>query len=248
MLLSSIATAVAIVFLTATQLTERGTAQHFLSRSLGSLLEIDQFVLNRWPALEAAVANGETVTLTDFPISLQIEPAGLAEGPGVVSDEIAAAAASLVFDHGLEALSESPRAFRLVSRGAAFHGTIGRLTGGGHSVATVALIVSGILAILLAMATAAQVRGLTRIGLPALAICLGAALVWIAAILAQSSFQGNAESSLDPFAGDLWLIAADAVSLLVRNAAIVALTSGIIAAMALAGGGVLRVLERSDAQ
>jgi len=246
MLLTSIATAVAVVFISATQLTERVTAQDFLARSLSSLLEIDQFVLNAWPALEAAAAEGEPIPLTGFPVALQLDPGGVAEGPAAVSDGVAAATASLIYDDGLEILSDAPQAFRLVSRGAAFDGTVGRLTGGGHAVATVALIVSGTLAILLAMATAAQVGGLPRLGAPALAIGLGATLVWVAAILTQSSFEGRAEATLDPFSADLWLIAADAVSLAVRNAAIVALASGIVAALALAGGVLLRTVEVSN--
>ena len=241
--LTSIATAVAVIFLSATQLTERAVAQDLLARSLSSLLEIDQFVLNAWPALEAAASEGDPIPLTGFPVALQLDPEGLAEGPAAVSDGVAAATASLIYDDGLAILSDSPQAFRLVSRGAAFEGTVGRLTGGGHAVATVALIVSGTLAILLAMATAAQVRGLTRLGAPALAIGLGATVVWVAAILAQSSFEGRAESTLDPFAADLWLIAVDAVSIAVRNAAIVALASGIVAASAVIGGVLLRMLE-----
>ena len=246
MLLTSIATAVAVVFLSATQLTERATAQDFLARSVSSLLEIDQFMLNAWPALEAAAAEGQPIPLTGFPVALQIDPAGLVEGPAAVSDGVAAATASLIYDDGLDVLSDAPQAFRLVSRGAAFDGTVGRLTGGGHAVATAALIVSGTLAILLAMATAAQVRGLTRLGAPALAIGLGATLIWIAAILARSSFEGRAETTLDPFAADLWLLAVDAVSFAVRNAAIVALASGIVAALAALGGALLRMVEGTD--
>jgi hypothetical protein len=244
MALTALVAAIAVLAVSATQLTERRTAQHFLARAATSLLEIDQFVLNAWPAMEAAAAQGEAISLADFPIALQIDPAGLREGPAMVSETVAAATASLIYDDGLDVLSDSPRAFRLVSRGAAFDVTIGRLTGGGHALATVALVVSGTLTILLVMAVVAQARGLTRIGAPALAIGLGATVVWVIAIAAQSSFEGRAATALDPFAADLWLIAADAVSLAVRNAAIVALASGIVAASALAGGGLLRLLEQ----
>lgn len=246
MALTALAAAVAVLSISATQLTERRTAQHFLARAASSLLEIDQFVLNAWPALEIAAAQDQAISLTDFPISLQIDPSGLDEGPEAVSEAVAAATASLIYDAGLEVLSDSPRAFRFVSRGAAFDGTVGRLTGGGHAVATIALIVCGTLAILLAMATAAQARGLARIGAPALGIGLGSTLIWIAAIVAQSAFEGRAETTLDPFAADLWLIAADAGSLVVRNAAIVALSSGIVAALAGAGGGLLRLSEGTN--
>jgi len=246
MLLGSLATAIAMIFLTATQLTERGTAQQFLSPAVRSLLEIDQFVLNAWPLLEAAAAQDDPVTLSDFPISLQLDPASLRAGPDSVSDSIAAATASLIYDDGLAVLSDAPRTFSLVSQGAAFDGTVGRLTGGGHTVATVALILSGTLAVLLAMATATQARGLMRIAAPALMIGLGATLIWVAALVAQSSFTGRAESTPDLFAADLWLLAADATSLLVRNAAIVALAAGIVIATTVAGGILLRTVERPD--
>lgn len=245
-LLTGLMTAVAIVFMSATQLTERSMAQRFLARALDSLLEIDQFVLNAWPELEVAANDGSPILLEDFPVSLQLDRAGLDEGPVAVSEAIAAATASLVYDSGLDVLSESPRAFRLLSRGALFDGSIGRLTGGGHELATIGLIVSGTLAVLLALATAAQVRGLSRIGAPALAIGLGAALVWIVAAVARSAFEGQAETSTDPFAADLGLIAADAVALLVRNGAIVTLTSVVVAALSLAAGGLLRALERTN--
>ena len=246
-LLTSVTTAIAVLFVSATQLTERSTAQHYLARAVSSLLEIDQFVVNAWPALEAASIEGDPIALTDFPISLQLEPAGLKDGPWAVSEAISAATASLVYDEGFGVFADSPQAFRLVSRGAAFDGTVGRLTGGGHAVATVALIVSGSFALLLAMATAAQARGLSRIGAPALAIGVGAAVVWLVATLAQSAFDGRALSEADPFEADLWLIAADATSLLVRNAAIAALSGGIVVATAITGGGLLRVLDQRRA-
>lgn len=245
-LLTALTTAVAIVFMSATQLTERNMAQRFLARALHSLLEIDQFVLHAWPELEAAAADGSPILLEDFPVALQLDRAGLAEGPIAVAEAIAAATASLVYDAGLDVLSESPRAFRLLSRDALFDGSVGRLTGGGHELARIGLIVSGTLAVLLVLATAAQVRGFSRIGAPALAIGLGAALVWIVAAVARSAFEGQAETSADPLAADLGLIAADAVSLLVRNGAIVTVTAGVVGVLSLAAGGLLRALERAN--
>lgn len=244
--LTALVTAVAIVFMSATQLTERGMAQRFLARALNSLLEIDQLVLNAWPELEVAAADGSPLLLEDFPVSLQLDRAGLAEGPIAVSEAIAAATASLVYDGGLDVLSESPRAFRILSRGALFDGSVGRLTGGGHELASIGLIVSGTLAMLLVLATAAQVGGFSRIGAPAVAIGLGAALVWIVAAVARSAFEGQAETSADPFAADLALIAADAVSLLARNGAIVTVTSGVVGVLSLAAAGLLRALDSAN--
>lgn len=245
-LLTAAVSAMAVLFLTAAQLTSRATAQHYLARAVDSLLEVDQFVANAWPALQTAVEGGDPIRLMGYPISLQLEPGGLSEGPDAVADAVSATTASLIYDDGFEVLAESRQVFRLVSRGGAFDGTIGRLTSGGHEVATVGLIVSGSLVILLALATAAQVRGLSRVGTPGFAIGLGAALLWLVATLVRSSFEGRADTTDDPFAADLWLIAADAGSLLVRNAAIVALAGGIVAASAMTGGGLLRIMETRE--
>ena len=242
-LLTAMVSAIAVLFITTAQLTSRATAQHYLVRAVDSLLEVDRFVANAWPALQTAAAEGEPIPLSGYPLALQLDPAGLSQGPQAVADAISAATASLIYDDGFEALADSPQAFRLVSRGGAFDATIGRLTRGGHAVATVALIVSGTFAILLVMAVAAQTRGLGRIGAPAFAIGLGAALLWLTAALLRSSFDGRAETTPDPFAADLWLIAADALSLLVRNAAIVALAGGITAAFATLGATLLNALQ-----
>lgn len=246
LLLTSFAAAAALLALTAVQLTERSTAQQFLARALSSLLEIDQYVTSAWPDFEQAAASGEPIALSGVPFSLQLNPEGLAAGPDAVSDEIAAATASLVYDGGLDTLSDAPQAFRLISRGAAYDETLGRLTSGGHDVATVALVVSGSVAVLLAMAAAAQVGGLTRIGAPALAIALGAGALWLAAILAQSAFEGRVETATDLFAADLWRLAADALAFAVRNAAIVALAAATVAALAAAAGLLLRTFEDAE--
>ncbi len=243
LMLTVLATAIALVSLAATQLTERGTAQRLLAVAADSLLEIDRFVSTAWPALEIAATDREPIPLSGFPIGLQLDPAGIDDGPEAVSDDIAAATASLIYDGGFDVLADAPQAFRLVSRGAAFDGTFGRMTRGGHSIATIALIVSGSLTILLVVATVIQTRGLTRFGAPAVAIGLGAAIVLLAAILLQSSFEGRAGGAADPFSTDLWWIAADAIGIMSRNAAIVGVAAAVVAGSALVGGALLRVVE-----
>ena len=242
-MLTALASAIAVVSLAMTQLTERGTAQRLLAVAVDSLLEIDQFVSHAWPALEFAAADGEPIPLSGFPIGLQLDPAGIDDGPEAVSDDIAAATASLIYDGGFDVLADAPQAFRLVSRGAAFDGTFGRMTRGGHSIATIALIVSGSLTLLLVLAAAAQVRGLARFGAPAVAIGMGAAIVLLAATLLQSSFEGRAGETTDPFPADLWWIAADAIAILSRNAAIVGVAAAVVAGSALVGRALLRVVE-----
>ena len=241
--LTGFATAIALVSLAATQLTERGTAQRLLAVAADSLLEIDRFVSTAWPALEVAATDREPIPLSGFPIGLQLDPAGIDDGPDAVSDEIAAATASLIYDGGFDVLADAPQAFRLVSRGAAFDGTFGRMTRGGHSIATVALIVSGSLTLLLVLAAAAQLRGLARFGAPAAAIGVGAAIVLLAATLLQTSFEGRANEVTDPFSADLWWIAADAIAILSRNAAIVGVAAAVVAGSALVGGALLRAVD-----
>lgn len=242
-LLTAVVSAISMLCITATQLSDRSTAKPYLARAVETLLEIDQFVLNSWPALAAAAEQGKPIPLTGYPIALQLDPAGIDDGPGVIADSVAAATASLIYDDGLAVLADSPQAFRLVSRGAVFDGTIGRLTRDGHAIATVALIVSGAFVVLLGMALVAQTRGLNRIGTPALAIGLGASAIWLAATLTRSAVEANSMTELDPFAADLWLIASDAVSVFVRNSAIVALAAGVVAGCAAGAGVLLRLLE-----
>lgn len=244
--ITSLTTVVALLFLSATQLTARGTAQQFLTQAVTSLLEVDRWVANAWPELQAAAAAGEALVLAEYPISLQLDPSSLSAGPEAIAADVARATASVIYDDGLAVLSDSPQAFRVISQGAAFDGTIGRLTAGGHTVATIGLIVSGTLLILLVLAIIAQSRGISRFGLPATALALGGFIVWVVALILGASFDGRADATLDPFAADLWLIATDALSLVLRNAAIVALASGIVAAISLAGSWLLRVVENTD--
>ena len=102
-LLTAVVSAIAVLFITTAQLTSRGAAQHYLTRAVDSLLEVDRFVANAWPMLQEAAAEGDPIPLTGYPVSLQLDPAGLSEGPQAVSDAIAAATASLVYDDGFEA-------------------------------------------------------------------------------------------------------------------------------------------------
>ena len=244
MLLAAIVSAIAVICITATQLTERNTAQRVLTIVASSLLEIDRLVANTWPLIEAAASNREPIPLDGFPLGLQLDPDGVAQGPERVADEIAAATAALVYEDGLDVFADTPQAFRLISRGAAVDVTLGRLTHGGHGLATAALIVSGTLALLLALAASAQARGPARFGAPALAIGFGAAIVWLVAVLAQSSFEGRAAGAVDSFSADLWWIAADALGMLVRNAAIVGAASAIVVAAAAAALVWLNRVER----
>ena len=231
--LTALVCAVAIAAISAVQLTERATAQHFLSRAVMSLLEIDHYVESYWPLLEEYGAEGQAIPLDDFPIALQLDPAALADGPDAVAQSIADATASLIYDDGFETLSESPQILRLVSSGGAFDVTVGRLTDGGRTVAVTALIVSGILALLMLLATAAQCRGLNRFTAPALALAVGAAVVWAVAFAAQAIMQSRADAAFDPFTADLLLIASDAVAFAVRNAAVTAVAAAVAAAVSI---------------
>ena len=241
--LSAIAAALAVLSISAVQLTERSTAQRLLAVAANSLLEVDQFITGAWPALETEAAQGGPIDLIGLPVGLQIDPSLIDEGPETVSEEVSAAIASLVYDDGFDVLADSPQAFRFLSRGAAFDGSVGRLTRGGHSIATIALIVIGILALLLAMSVAAQARGIARFAAPALGIGIGAAVVLAAGSVLQSSLSGRAEATLDPFSADLWWIAVDALDIMLRNAAIVGLAAGVVVGAAALAGLLLRSFD-----
>ncbi len=244
--LTATASAIAVICITATQATERSTAQRFLATVVTSLLEIDQYVANVWPMIENAAVLDVPVSLDGFPVRLQLDPNAASDDTDSVANEIAVATAILVYDDGLDVLAGTPQVFRLISRGAAFDGTVGNLTRGGHEIAVVGLIVSGSLALLLALATAAQARGPARFGAPALAIAFGAAIVWLVALLLQSSFEGRAASVVDSFSADLWWIAADALGMLIRNAAVLGLSGAIVAGAAAVGSILLNMVESAE--
>ncbi len=243
MLLTAAVAAIAVVALSVTQLTERETAQRLLARTTNAMLEIDRYVAQAWPSLEAAASGDEPIPLDGFPIALQLDPAGLSDGPDAVADAIASATASLLYEQGFDIFAESPQVFRLVTRGGVFDATIGRLTGGGRDIAAVALIVSGTLTVILALTTASQASGWRRFGAPAASIAVGAALVWIVAAVAQSATSGRADATLDVFLAELWLIAADAAALTARNAVIVAIAAGLVALGSLVASALTRPRE-----
>ena len=235
-----VASSAAILSYAATQLTERSTAQAFLNGVVRSLLEIDQYVSQSWPQLESLAANDEPIPLEGYPLPLQLDPSALLEGPERVSDSIALASAALIYDDGFSTIADSPQQFRLISRASAFDGTIGRLTDGGRQVATVALLISGVLAGLLLIATASQARGLARIAMPTLAVALAAAATWLITSWLQAEFERRADLTSDEFTTDLWLIGADAISLAIRDAAIIGIAGGGILLLAAMGAALLQ--------
>ena len=251
-LFGACAAVAALIALTAVQLTTRTAALPLLERAADSLLEIDRYIAYAWPALVAGAAEGAPIPLAEFPVALQLNPGALDNGPEAVASAIAAATALLIYDDGVAVLSPSDLSAqpvtRSVTRGAAFDATVGRLTAGGHDIAVGALIISGGITLLLAGAAALQARGLWRFSAPALMLGLGAGAVWIAMAVVQSIFERRADMGLDPFASEMWMLAADAASMLVRNAAVVGIACTALLAAAAAGGVLLRAVEGSAEQ
>ena len=243
LLLASLMATVALTAYAATQITQRETAEVLLTRVVRTLFEIDQYVGQYWSELELLAVQGQPIPLDGFPLDLYLDPQAIADGPESVANAIAVTTASLVYDDGFESLADTPQQFRLISRGAAFDASIGRLTDDGQQIANAALLISAVLALLLLLSVAALSRGLGRFALPTLSVAIAGGIAWIVASWAQSDFERRGNNAVDAFSAELWWIGADAISLLIRDAAIIAIAGlGLLAFIALATA-LLRVLE-----
>ncbi len=233
--LTAISTAVAVICFSAMQLSERDHAETLLARVVRSLLEPDRYVTTSWEQLTQAASVSEPIPLDGWPLDLALTPSALEQGPQAVADAITLTTARTLYEHGFDILQDEPQATQLFSQASAFSATIGRLTSGGHTVATVALAVSVAFLVSLALAAAVQARGMGRLAAPGIAIGVGAAVLLLAAELAQSTFSARAAASADPFMVDIWLIVADATAVVSRNARIAALFGGALSVIALFG-------------
>ena len=233
--LTAVVTAAAVVCFSAMQLSERGNAETLMTRVVRALLEPDRYVANAWPRFTEEASSGAPIPLSGWPLELTLAPGALEQGQQAVSDALTATTARTLYEHGFDALQDQPQASRLFSQASAFSSTVGRLTSGGHAVATVALVVSVALLVGLALATAAQARGMGRLAAPGIAVAVGAAVLLLGAEIAESTFVDRAGASLDPFMTDMWMIAADATAVVSRNARIAALFGGALSLIALFG-------------
>ncbi len=245
-LCGAFAAGVALIALSAVQLTSRTAALPLLDRSVEALLQIDAYVEYAWPALEAAAASGMAIPLEGYPIELELDPDALADGPDAVADAIRSTTVELVYADGLQILSESHQADRLLTELGLVDAAIDRLAADSRTAGLIAALISGTIALLLAVAAASQARGLGRYSAPAATLGIGALAVWLLAAIARSSCLGRASGTTDPFAAELWLVAADAVSLVVRNASVVSIACIAVMGAAVVGGFLLRLLDDSS--
>lgn len=245
--LTAVTTAAAVICFSAMQLSERDQAEALMARVVRSLLETDRFVAASWDQLAAQANSDEPIPLTGWPVDLALAPGALEQGPQVVADAITQATAQSLYEYGFDILQDEPQAVRFFSQASAFSSTIGRLTSGGHTVASVALGVVVALFVSLALATATQARGMVRLAAPGIAIGIGAALLLLAAEVGESIVLDRAVASVDPFTTDIWLIVADAIVVVARNARIAALFGGALSVIALFGWMALLWVEaRTD--
>lgn len=242
--LTALAVAVTVVCLCAMQLTERDAAETLLGRVVRSLLETDRFVATSWDTLVVEAESGEPIPLEGWPLDLALSPEALNAGQASVAAAITQATVQTLYEHGFDVLQDEPQAIRFFSEASAFSSTTGRLTEGGNTVATVALGVSLALFVSLALATAAQARGMARLAVPGLAIAVGAGALLLAAEIAGAMFTDRAGATQDPFVADMWLIAVDVAALVSRNATLAALFGGVISFVALLGFFALLWIEQ----
>ena len=242
-LLAAVASALAVAAVSAAQISSQSTAMPLLERAVEALLEIDQYVAAAWPTLEVLAEQGQSIPLEDLPLDLQLDAAALANGPDIVADRIRTAAADLVYREGLTVLADLPQDYGVLSQSALFDAAIDRLTTDSRGLAVALLAVSGVVALLLAAAAAAQVRGLWRVSAAAGALGLGAGAVWLVATITRSNCIDRASALFDPFEAEMWLIGADALSLVARNGGIIAVACIVVMVAAASGGLLLRVLD-----
>ena len=236
-ILTALAAAFVIAAFSAVQVTERPRAEQLLARVAHSLFELDPLIADQWDNLRAAAAQqpGVPVPLDGIPLDLAIDPIWLVADPQTASDRVARDIARQLYDDGFDILQESPVAVTaFLSEASAFDTTIGRLTAGGRVVAVVALIVGLTLLLPLALAALSGATGPARLISLGIALALGGVLTFILASILRGWFHSRIDAGIDPFSAQLWTIAADIVSLLLRNGAIAAMLGAALIAIAAA--------------
>ena len=232
----AIVTLIVAATLSAAQATQRETAEAVLARIAQSLFEIDEVVVYSWDDLNAAAAAGAPLTLAAYPLDLQLQPVDLAGGRLALADLIAQRSARLLYDGGFDLLRIEPRGpTDFFSRASAFSGTVGRLTSGGRTLAAIALIVSLCAFFPLALGSLAQARGSMRLAQPGIAIGVGGLLAFVFGAVVASRFEGLASAATDPLLVELYAIAADLMTLLMRNGGIIAILGAALLALAVLG-------------
>ena len=233
--LAALVTAIVAVTVTVSQATQRQTAETLLARVTRALFEIDALVAVAWDDLALAAAEGRELTVDEVPLPLVIFPADLAAGPSGLADVISAQIARSLYDDGFDSLLEQPRGVTdFFSEISVFAGTIGRLTAGGRTLATVALIVSLCAFVPLALGSLAQARGAHRLLYLGAALGVGGLIALVVGVVAGARFDTLTQAAADPLLAEIYAVGADIAALLTRNSGIIAILGAALAAISLA--------------
>lgn len=230
--MAAILAAAAIAAGTAWQLTSQATAERLLARVAHPLFEVERSVAAALPGLPDQPADAP---LAGYPIAVPI-PADLQDaGADAVAAHVLAETTARLYAEGLESVAREEQAqIGLLSDNGAFSASIGRLSAGGHVVATVGLgtmmTAWGLLMMVLLGGSG------WRVLLDALtASCLaGGALVLAAALAWRGWAAGRAEGAIDAYTSAVWEAATEAGDLLLMNAAVVAGAGAVVLAGRLA--------------
>ena len=233
--LAAVATAIVAVTVTVSQATQRQTAETLLARVTRALFEVDAVVAVAWDDLALAAAEGRELAVDAVPLPLVIFPADLAEGPSGLAEVISAQIARNLYEDGFDSLLEQPRGVTdFFSEISVFAGTIGRLTAGGRTLASVALIVSLCAFIPLALGSLAQARGARRLLYLGAALGAGGLIALVVGVVAGGRFDTLAQAAADPLLAEIYAVGADLSALLIRNSGIIAILGAVVAAISLA--------------
>ena len=231
--LAAAVTAILAVTVTVAQTTQRETAETLLARVVRALFEIDAVVAVAWEDIALAAAAGEPLGVDQLPLPLELTSADLADGPAGLADIVSARLARSLYDGGFDALLEEPRGVTdFFSEISVFAGTIGRLTSGGRTLATVALIVSLCAFVPLALGVLAQGRGARRLLYLGAALAVGGLVALAVGVVAEDRFANLADGSADPLLAEIYGVGADVASLLIRNSGVIAILGAAIAVIA----------------
>lgn len=233
----------AAVLLTATawQLTAERTAEPMLAHVARPLFEIDRTVEAALPEL---AAESGAAKLPAYPFDVAVPASIRGAGAAAASEYVLEQTADQLYRLGFDAISQragdDPA---LLSDGAAFSISIGRLTAGGHEVALAALAVAAAIWLFLSLAVLGS-QGVFA-GIDALiASCAGGGGAVLAATwILRSIAEDNAAAALDPFTRAVWEVAVQAGDLLAWNAAAAAAAAAPILAARIAGAWFLRRTE-----
>jgi len=215
------------LFFSVYQLTSEETGQRILRRNVATTTEIDAIL----PRLEADLheaartAEGETITLPGFPITIDIplSDAITIEGPELRTLVLQQSAERLYEDGTSiwdDADAEGDQDIERVSTAGALHRGFGLIADLWHTIFLVLTIASGVIALLLAAVLLTVVRGNTRFAALG-GVAIAAGLPGLAGAVAVRFAMRTAESDADGFEQALIDLGVDTVWIFIRSYLIV---------------------------